>query len=222
MTSKAYNMDCMTFMKECRDKQFDLAIVDPPYGIQELTGREVNNGRGQLKRRAFNRGEKKFNEWDKAPSKEYFAELFRVSKNQVIFGGNYFDLPPVRGFIVWDKCQPFPNFSACEFAWTSFNVPAKISKFDNRTTGKIHPTQKSVELYEWLLRNFAQVGDSILDTHLGSGSSRIAAYEMGFDFTGTEIDTEYFEAQEDRFEKHCRQLNLFEFVGGQIEGSFLI
>ena len=221
MKSEAYNMDCMAFMKKCNDKQFDLAIVDPPYGIEEITGKEVNHGRGKLKHRAFNSGEKKFNEWDKKPPKEYFAELFRVSKNQVIFGGNYFDLPPVRGFIIWDKCQPFPNFSACEFAWTSFNVPAKIFKFDNRTAGKIHPTQKPVELYEWLLRNFAQVGNCILDTHLGSGSSRIAAYEMGFDFTGTEIDTEYFEVQEERFKKHCQQLNLFEFVGGQIEGTLI-
>ncbi|MGP1459865.1 MAG: site-specific DNA-methyltransferase, partial [Treponema sp.] len=158
MKSEAYNMDCMEYMKECRDKQFDLAIVDPPYGIEEITGKEVNHGRGKLKHRAFNRGEKKFNNWDKKPSKEYFAELFRVSKNQVIFGGNYFDLPPVRGFIVWDKCQPFPNFSACEFAWTSFNIPAKIFKFDNRIAGKIHPTQKPVELYEWILLNFAGGG----------------------------------------------------------------
>ena len=147
MKSKAYNMDCMAFMKKCNDKQFDLAIVDPPYGIEEITGKEVNHGRGKLKHRAFNSGEKKFNEWDKKPPKEYFAELFRVSKNQVIFGGNYFDLPPVRGFIIWDKCQPFPNFSACEFAWTSFNVPAKIFKFDNRTAGKIHPTQKPETAY---------------------------------------------------------------------------
>jgi len=125
MTSKTYNMDCMTFMKECRDKQFDLAIVDPPYGIKELTGKDAAGGHGKLKNRILDITAKKFNEWDKAPSKEYFAELFRVSKNQVIFGGNYFDLPPVRGFIIWDKCQPFPNFSAHE---------SKSIKTKSRTT----------------------------------------------------------------------------------------
>ena len=145
-----------------------------------------------------------------------------MSKNQIIFGGNYFDLPPTRGFIVWDKCQPFQSFSACEFAWTSFTVPAKIFRFDNRTSGKIHPTQKPVELYKWILATFAKSGDSILDTHLGSGSSRIAAYDMGFNFTGTEIDTEYFNAQEVRFNEYRQQLSLFEFAGGHIQGEFAL
>lgn len=216
MTNEAFNVDCMDYMKNCDDKQFDLAIVDPPYGIEEMTGKEVNHGRGKLKNRAFNFGEKKFNQWDKAPSKEYFIELFRVAKNQIIFGGNYFSLSPTRGFIVWDKSQPFPNFSACEFAWTSFNVPAKIFKFDNRVGGKIHPTQKPVALYKWILKNYAKKNDTILDTHLGSGSSRIAAYDMGFNFVGTEIDSEYFEKQEKRFRDHCAQGNLFEFSGGEV------
>ena len=222
MKSEAFNIDCMDYMKQCRDKQFNLAIVDPPYGIEEMTGTNPAAGRGKLKRRIFNREEKKFNQWDKSPSKEYFDELFRVSKNQIIFGGNYFDLPPTRGFIVWDKCQPFQNFSACEFAWSSFNVPAKIFHFDNRISGKIHPTQKPVELYKWLLATFAKSGDSVLDTHLGSGSSRIAAYDMGFDFIGTEIDTDYFNAQESRFNEHRQQLSLFEFAGGQIQDSLAL
>lgn len=222
MKSEAFNIDCMDYMKQCRDKQFNLAIVDPPYGIEEMTGTNPAAGRGKLKRRVFNREEKKFNQWDNSPSKEYFDELFRVSKNQIIFGGNYFDLPPTRGFIVWDKCQPFPNFSACEFAWSSFNVPAKIFHFDNRISGKIHPTQKPVELYKWLLATFAKSGDSVLDTHLGSGSSRIAAYDMGFDFIGTEIDTDYFNAQESRFNEHRQQLSLFEFAGGQIQDSLAL
>ena len=214
MISEAHNVDCMEYLKTCVDKQFDLAIVDPPYGIEEMTGRETNHGRGKLKNRAFNKGEEKFNRWDKKPPKEYFDELFRVSKNQIIFGGNYFRLPPARGFAIWDKCQPFPNFSACEFAWTSFDYPAKIFHFDNRYGGKIHPTQKPVELYKWILKNYAKTFDLILDTHLGSGSSRIAAYDMGFDFVGTEIDKEYFEKQEARFKEHCAQGSLFEFQGG--------
>ena len=222
MKSEAFNIDCMEYMKQCHDKQFDLAIVDPPYGIEEMTGTNPAAGRGKLKHRVFNREEKKFTQWDKSPSKEYFDELFRVSKNQIIFGGNYFDLPPTRGFIVWDKCQPFQSFSACEFAWTSFTVPAKIFRFDNRTSGKIHPTQKPVELYKWILATFAKSGDSILDTHLGSGSSRIAAYDMGFNFTGTEIDTEYFNAQEVRFNEYRQQLSLFEFAGGHIQGEFAL
>ena len=222
MKSEAFNMDCMEYMKQCHDKQFDLAIVDPPYGIEEMTGTNPAAGRGKLKHRVFNREEKKFNQWDRSPSKEYFDELFRVSKNQIIFGGNYFDLPPTRGFIVWDKCQPFQSFSACEFAWTSFTVPAKIFRFDNRTSGKIHPTQKPVELYKWILATFAKSGDSILDTHLGSGSSRIAAYDIGFNFTGTEIDTEYFNAQEVRFNEYRQQLSLFEFAGGHIQGEFAL
>ena len=222
MKSEAFNIDCMEYMKQCYDKQFDLAIVDPPYGIEEMTGTNPAAGRGKLKHRVFNREEKKFNQWDRSPSKEYFDELFRVSKYQIIFGGNYFDLPPTRGFIVWDKCQPFQSFSACEFAWTSFTVPAKIFRFDNRTSGKIHPTQKPVELYKWILATFAKSGDSILDTHLGSGSSRIAAYDMGFNFTGTEIDTEYFNAQEVRFNEYRQQLSLFEFAGGHIQGEFAL
>ena len=222
MKSEAFNIDCMEYMKQCHDKQFDLAIVDPPYGIEEMTGTNPAAGRGKLKHRVFNREEKKFNQWDKSPSKEYFDELFRVSKNQIIFGGNYFDLPPTRGFIVWDKCQPFQSFSACEFAWTSFTVPAKIFRFDNRTSGKIHPTQKPVELYKWILATFAKSGDSILDTHLGSGSSRIAAYDMGFDFVGTEIDTDYFQSQEARFNEYRQQLSLFEFAGGHIQGDLAL
>lgn len=222
MKNEAFNIDCMDYMRKCSDKQFDLVIVDPPYGIEEMTGTNPAAGRGKLKHRVFNREEKKFNQWDKSPSKEYFDELFRVSKNQIIFGGNYFDLPPTRGFIVWDKCQPFQSFSACEFAWTSFTVPAKIFRFDNRTSGKIHPTQKPVELYKWILATFAKSGDSILDTHLGSGSSRIAAYDMGFDFVGTEIDTDYFQSQEARFNEYRQQLSLFEFAGGHIQGDLAL
>ena len=202
----AYNMDCMEAMRSMPDKAFDLAVVDPPYGLP----RDSSNDRGKLKSRIFNQGN--ISRWDKPPIKEYFDELFRVSKNQIIWGGNYFDLSPCRCFVVWDKLQPWENFSRCEYAWTSFDMPSKLFAFDNRYGNKIHPTQKPIELYAYLLARFAKPGDKILDTHLGSGSSRIAAYDAGLDFTGYEIDPEYFKAQEERFEAHAAQLSLF--VGG--------
>lgn len=190
-------MDCMEYMKSISDKFFDLAIVDPPYGIDKKS----THGRGKLKNRCLNSGN--IQRWDTRPSKEYFEELFRVSKNQIIWGGNYFNLPPTRCIICWDKMQPWPNFSQIEIAWTSFNSPAKIFKYDNRTDDKIHPTQKPISLYAWILKNYAKSGNKIFDSHLGSGSNRIAAYKLGFDFYATEIDKDYFEAQEDRFRREC-------------------
>lgn len=194
-----FEMDCMGLMGKYPDKYFDLAIVDPPYGLPK----DSIHGRGKLKNRALNRLD---TSWDVAPSQSYFKELFRVSKNQMICGGNYFDLPPTRGFVVWDKKQPFPNFSRCEYIWMSFQVVSKIFEFDNRTKGKIHPTQKPIELYEWLLRNYAKEGDLILDTHLGSASSAIAAHNLGFDFVGAEIDKDYFAAAKKRFDLHSSQM----------------
>lgn len=146
--------------------------------------------------------------WDyKKPSPRYFKELFRVSKNQIIWGGNYFKLPPTRCIVVWDKKQPWGNFSQVELAWTSFDYPAKIVRIMT-TEGKankirIHPTQKPVDLYAYLLKTFAKEGDKIFDSHLGSGSSRIAAYKLGFDFVGCEIDKEYFASANERFENEC-------------------
>lgn len=190
-------MDCMEYMKSISDKFFDLAIVDPPYGLDKKS----THGRGKLKNRCLNSGN--IQRCDTRPSKEYFEELFRVSKNQIIWGGNYFNLPPTRCIICWDKMQPWPNFSQIEIAWTSFNSPAKIFKYDNRTDDKIHPTQKPISLYAWILKNYAKSGNKIFDSHLGSGSNRIAAYKLGFDFYATEIDKDYFEAQENRFRREC-------------------
>ena len=148
--------------------------------------------------------------WDIKPPNKYFDELFRVSKNQIIWGGNYFGLPATRGFVVWDKMQPFPNFSRCEYAWMSFQVPSKIFEYDNRQgAAKIHPTQKPVKLYEWLLKNYAKQGDKILDTHGGSFSSAIACHKHGFEFVGTELDTEYFNLAVERFKTYSNQANLF-------------
>lgn len=199
--SEVYNMDCMEYMKSVPDKFFELAVVDPPYGLDKKS----THGRGKLKNRCLNRGN--IQKWDIRPSKGYFDELFRVSRNQIIWGGNYFPLPPTRCFVCWDKQQVWENFSQCEFAWTSFDKPAKHVTIPNRggqaDRNKFHPTQKPIELYAYQLHTFANPGDKILDTHLGSGSSRIAAYKMGFDFYGTEIDKEYFYSQEERFRREC-------------------
>ena len=196
--------DCMNVMSKYEDNHFDLAIVDPPYEIPKSWG-----GAGKLKNRIIQKETKKLKQWDKAPPKQYFDELFRVSQNQIIWGGNYFNLPPTRGIVCWDKKQPFPNFSAWEMAWTSFDKPAKLFKFDNRRGGKIHPTQKPVELYRWLLSKYANEGDLILDTHLGSGSIAIAAHYFGVDLVGVEIDEEYYNKAKKRVELLTAQETLF-------------
>lgn len=198
--SETYMMDCIAGMKEYPDKWFDLAIVDPPYGINI-----ANN--------SFRQKQTKKN-WDlETPTIEYFTELYRVSKEQIIWGGNYFDLPKSQGFIIWDKKQPY-NFSSamCEFAWSSIQKPAKIYSKHVVTAepNKIHPTQKPVALYEFCFQ-FAKVeeGAKILDTHLGSGSSRIAAHKNKLNFVGFEIDKEYFDKQEKRFANYVCQPRLF-------------
>lgn len=198
-----YNKDCLEAMKEMSDNQFDLAIVDPPYGL----GDSVVNSGGR-----FKKYENKNGNWDKEiPTKKYFDELFRVSKNQIIWGGNYFPLPTNKCFIIWDKKQPQGiSFAMCEYAWASFNKVAQI--FYTRTQGqkqRFHPTQKPVKLYEWLLINYANQGDTILDTHLGSGSIAIACHNLGYELTGYEIDKEYFEAANKRIEQHKQQIRLF-------------
>lgn len=149
-------------------------------------------------------------DWDNAvPPQEYFDELFRVSKHQIIWGGNYFDLPPTRGIICWDKCQPWENFSQWEMAWTSFDTPASLFRFDNRTGDKIHPTQKPTALYKWLLNKYATQGMTILDTHIGSGSIAIACHDMGYTLVGCEIDKGYFDNMVKRVKTHQAQGVLF-------------
>ena len=198
----AYNMDCMEAMRSMPDKCFDLAVVDPPYGI----GEKFKGGKT---------GKMNFNEvvdkgWDVAPSEDYFKELFRVSKNQVIWGGNYFGLPSTRCFICWDKTIPQDfSLAMCEYAWTSFDANAKIVRLPNREDDRIHPTQKPVALYRWIFKHYAKPGDKILDTHLGSQSSRIAAYDAGLEFVGFEIDPDYFRLGEERFQAHTAQMSLF-------------
>ena len=197
----AYNVDCMEYMRTLPDKAFDLAVVDPPYGISITDS-------GRLKKYNANK-----TRWDDStPSTEYFSELFRVAKNQIIWGGNYFNLPPCKEFLIWDKKQPEGvSFASCEFVWTSFNSSAKTFYFSalRESNVRIHPTQKPGALYAWIYSRYAKPGDKILDTHLGSGSSRIAAYDAGLDFVGCEIDPDYFKAQEERFKEHTAQENLF-------------
>ena len=207
--NEAYNMDCMNLMKTLPDKAFELAIVDPPYGI----------GAGKMTMGSGKHSFAKGKEWDKGiPDKAYFDELFRVSQNQIIWGGNYFTefLPPSKNWIVWDKQNPNLSFAEGELAWMSDGTLLRIFQHYSAQVedgGKIHPTQKPVALYEWLLTHYAKPGDRILDTHLGSGSSRIAAYNLGFDFVGCEIDEDYFKAQEERFAAHTAQTSLFDGEG---------
>ena len=217
MISEVYNMDCMEYMKTVPDKFFDIAIVDPPYGIKApnmvmgggFSGGKYNSSKfKENKKRKIKENESEYT-WDNIPPDEnYFKELFRVSKNQIIWGGNYFYLPPTRGILIWDKKQPWENFSQIEIAWTSFDKPAKLYRQINsgaNSEKKIHPTQKPVELYMYLLSRFAEKGNKIFDSHLGSGSSRIAAYEYGFDFYACELNKTYFDKQEERFKKFAEQ-----------------
>ena len=202
--SEVFNEDCMVGMSRYPDKYFDLAVVDPPYGIN------ISSNMGR--RKGDKPSEYKKVTWDKKPpGKEYFEELFRVSKNQVVWGANYFCMPPTKCFIVWRKPQISEkvSFSMVEYAWTSFDGTAKEWIGMSAEPDRIHPTQKPVALYTWIFQNYAKPGDKILDTHLGSGSSRIAAYEHDLDFVGFEIDKQYFDAQEERFQTHISQLSLF-------------
>lgn len=214
--SEVYNMDCLVAMREMPDNAFDLAIVDPPYGIKYSALAGSKKSKHGWKERTSR-------DWDNCvPDQDYFTELFRVSKNQIIWGGNYFDLPPTRCFLIWDKVQRIDQ-ADCELAWTSFQYSARIfsyargnesgfapkSIFSDKSFTNIHPTQKPIALYKWLLSNYAKQGDRILDTHLGSGSSRIAAYDMGFDFVGYELDAEYFDAMSKRFAAHISRPAMF-------------
>jgi len=212
--TQVFNCDCMQGMSAFEDDYFDLAIVDPPYGIGE--DGKSNHSRGKATKPTLYTPK----EWDTAaPDQEYFAELFRVSKSQIIWGANHFGhLPPSSCWIVWDKLNGENDFADCELAWASFETA--VRKFTFRWAGmlqgnmkdkenRLHPTQKPVALYKWLLKNYAKEGDKILDTHLGGGSSRIAAFDMGFEFWGYELDKDYFDAAEKRFQQHKSQLKLF-------------
>jgi len=201
MKSEFYNCDNMEFMAKFPDGHFELAIVDPPYGIN-IT--KMNMG----SRQTIKPNEK---DWDSAvPTQVYFNELFRVSKNQIIWGGNYFNLPASQYFAIWDKGETMygRDFAECEYAWIRAGGTRILKKSPNQLD-RIHPTQKPVRLYEWLLANYAKEGDKILDTHVGSGSSRIACHNLKFDFFGCELDEDYFKQAEQRYQEHIRQETLF-------------
>ena len=206
-----YNMDCMELLRQTPDKYYSLCIVDPPYGIN------AEQGTNRSSRKQF--ADKKYG-WDNsAPHSEYFTQLKRVSRNQIIWGANHFiELIPnanSKHWIIWDKQNPDRCFADCELAWASgmdnarIFSEARVQELNRKDGGKIHPTQKPVALYKWLLHNYAKPGDKILDTHLGSGSIAIACHQMGFDLTGSELDKDYFEAMQKRIKEETKQQDLF-------------
>ena len=215
MSVELLNIDCMEYMKGLEDNAFELAIVDPPYGLGESLGK--------VSRNRFSSVEYLKKDWDlEPPTADYFAELKRVSKNQIIWGANHFiSMVPAANsscWIVWDKENGDSHFADSELAYTSFKTA--VRNFSYRWAGmlqgdmknkeqRIHPTQKPVKLYDWLLSNYAKEGDKILDTHLGSGSSAIAAHYGGFDFVGCELDEDYYKAACERFDQSTRQESLF-------------
>jgi len=209
-----YLGDSLAAMRAMDDNTYNIAIVDPPYGLDRASwfgGATHNPDHPMANRQFFTMGDVG-SQWDVAPPVEYFEQLRRVSRNQIVWGGNYFAPLWAHGgrcVIAWDKCQPWPNFSQIELAWTNYDKPAKLFKFDNRTKGKIHPTQKPVQLYQWLLDTFAKPGDRILDTHLGSGSIAIACHNAGYALDAWEISPEYHANAVARFNEHTRQLRLF-------------
>lgn len=217
----ARNIDCMIAMRDIPDKYFDLAVVDPMYGIGENGAK--SGSRAKLAKRVDYKPVD-----DTPPDAEYFKQLFRVSKHQIIWGANHFISAFGRDsscWIVWDKDNGNTNYADCELAWTSF--PGSVKKFKYLWAGmrqekqgvnhqyRIHPCEKPIALYAWIYQKWAKSGDKILDTHLGSGSSRLAAYDAGLDFVGYEIDKHYFDAQEARFAVHAAQANLFLDEGGK-------
>jgi site-specific DNA-methyltransferase (adenine-specific) len=200
------NEDNINMMARYPDKYFDLAIVDPPYGL----GKRTTDGGSKKNTQTKFMNDIRRTNWDNSiPISEYWVELFRISKNQIVWGGNYFGLSAHRTFIVWDKMTYVPTMSQVELAWTSFDSPARICKINSNDPNRIHPTQKPVTLYKWILDKYAKPGDKILDTHLGSGSIAIACHDYGFDLTACELDKEYYDAAMKRIAEHQKQIKLF-------------
>jgi len=205
--------DCMEGMKKYPDNYFDVAIVDPPYGLG-IDGQKESI----CKNPKHNRKAHTFKSWDNAiPKQEYFDELERISKNQIVWGANYFVSHlkhGTKGWVIWDKGQRIVRMSDCELAYSSFNKPTRIITFNRgliaQKGGSIHPTQKPVKLYEWILHNYTQEGDKILDTHLGSGSIAIACHYMNRNLVGYEIDKEYYNNAVKRFNQQTRQITIFQ------------
>ena len=200
------NEDNMVLMSRYEDNHFDLAIVDPPYGLKRLQ-------KGSLRLGGIKGNYTNKLGWDIKPKKEYWEELFRVSKNQIVWGANNFKMPPSEYFCIWNKKQTVDNFATCEYAWVSMGLKKPAKMFDysihkHNHSNKIHPTEKPIKLYEWILMNYAKEGDKILDTHLGSGSIAIACHNLGYDFTACELDKDYYEAATKRLKEHQSQLRI--------------
>ena len=199
--SKFLNIDCMEVLRKMPDKCIDLCICDPPYGI----GIGINPVRQMHDKK----------NWDSAvPDEAYFNELMRVSRHQIIWGGNYYNLPATQNIIVWDKLQPHEfSLAMCEFAWCSIQKPAKMFRYSVLAErNKIHPTQKPIALYKWLLSNYAKPGDKILDTHVGSASSLIACHQMDFEYWGFELDADYYKAATERLERAKAQVSMVDII----------
>jgi len=213
ITSTVYLMDCMDFLQQVPEKYFDLAVVDPPYGIGATKEMGLSDKR---------RGNRKVSKWgnkkwdDNRPGIDYFSDLQKASKNTIVWGGNYFSdyLPASRCWLIWDKMQRIDQADA-ELAWTSFNGSVRVFSFHVskligfQNPNRFHPTEKPVPLYDWIYQNYAKPGQVILDTHLGSGSNRIAAHKNNLELVGVELDPEYFYASVKRFEQYTSQLTLF-------------
>jgi site-specific DNA-methyltransferase (adenine-specific) len=212
LESGFYNMDCMDGMAQFPDKFFELAIVDPPYGIGMDGAKETIKNGVQI-RKSYD-----FKKWDSAiPERNYFQELMRVSRNQIIWGGNYFTdyLPPTKAWVFWYKGQQGLTMSDGEMAWTSCKKVTRMYTLHRTHLWKenpIHPTQKPIALYRWLLANYAKPGDKILDTHVGSASSLIACHQMGFEYWGFELDTDYFNAATERLNEAKAQVSMTELM----------
>jgi len=205
------NEDNMALMSRYPDNYFDLAIVDPPYGIERFKNVTSTPSEKDVHAKRFQRMETVNNT---KPNNDYWSELFRVSKNQIVFGANNFIMPPSEYFLIWDKKQAMPNFARCEYAWVSMGLktPAKICEHSihlHNQTDKIHPTQKPIYLYKFILDNYANEGDKILDTHLGSGSIAIACHDYDFELTACELDKEYFDKAIKRIKNHTAQIKMF-------------
>ena len=207
--NKVYNCDCLEYMKSLPDKYFDLCIADPPYEIERFKHGSLRIAKGERYENGIT--------WDKAPTQEVFDEMFRVSKNCIIWGANNFQLPKTEYFIVWNKEQTVDNFASLEYAWTNCRKPAKLFTYSihkcmaerKREGEKIHPTQKPIALYTWLLENYSSGGAKIFDPFVGSGSIRIACDSLSYDFIGCELDKEYYDLQEKRYNNYKQQLSLF-------------
>ncbi len=209
---KITNEDNMELMSRYGDNYFDLAIIDPPYGLKRSDDKK-RDGKNITRFKKYN-GWNNGVDWDKKPNKKYWNELFRISKNQIVWGANNFNMPPSEYFCIWNKKQTVDNFATCEYAWVSMGLKKPAKMFDysihkHNHFNKIHPTEKPIALYEWLLMNYAKKGDKILDTHLGSGSIAIASHNLGYDLTACELDKEYYNSAIKRIEQHKQQLRIF-------------